>query len=176
MTAIVTLLTVFGFSTAQFYFNLGDSVILIAAALFGPIPAMIAGGLGSFFADLAVYPATMFFTLVIKGLEGLICGLLLNVVYRYIKQKVLRIVLSILSMAFSAFFMMTGYFVCQTFLYGTYGAAIIALPMDAVQAACSTAVAAVVLYAAQAIKFREKLRFRSPVRGTEYVRETREDN
>ena len=78
MTALVTVATVtLGFRTGDFFFNCGDAVIFVTAALLGPLPAAVAGGLGSFFADLAVYPATMFFTLIIKGLEGLVCGLLM---------------------------------------------------------------------------------------------------
>lgn len=76
MTALTYVGTLLGFSGGQFYFNLGDTVILICAYLLGPIPAMLAGGLGAFFGDLTVYPATMVYTLVIKGIEGLAAGLL----------------------------------------------------------------------------------------------------
>ena len=50
-------------------------MIFLAAAFFGPVPGLIAGGIGSFLADLITYPVTMWFTLVIKGIEGLIAGL-----------------------------------------------------------------------------------------------------
>lgn len=165
MTGMVTVASLLGFSTAQFYFNVGDTVILLTAAIFGPVPAMLAGGLGAFFADMAVYPATMWFTLVIKGLEGLICGLLLGIINSKIKKKHLKVILSVLSMAVSSFFMMCGYFICQTFIYGTYAAALVALPMDAVQAVVSTALASVLLYIMRFINFKEKIR---PVSKTEH--------
>lgn len=162
MTAMVMVATLLGFSTAQFYFNVGDTVILICSAIFGPIPAMIAGGLGAFFADMAVYPATMVFTLCIKAVEGFVAGCLFKIIYKFIKNKPLKIILSIIAMAFSSALMMTGYFLCQTLFYGTYAAAIIALPMDAVQAVVSTTLASILLYLCHLIEFKE--RFKLPIK------------
>ena len=53
--------------------------------------------------------------------------------------------------------MMTGYFVCQTFFYGTYAAALLALPMDAVQASISSVAAMLLLYGCRLEKLRPKL-------------------
>lgn len=156
-TAAVTAMTLMGFSSAQFYFNLGDTIILIVSVIFGPFIGMIAGGLGSFFADLAVYPATMFYTLVIKGLEGLIAGGLTLLIKKFVKNKKLSVALGAASMAIAAYFMMTGYFVCQTFFYGSKESALVALPMDAVQASVSLVVAFVALYPMKMINFREKV-------------------
>lgn len=158
MTAMVMVATLLGFSTAQFYFNVGDTVILLTAAIFGPIPAMIAGGLGAFFADMAVYPATMLFTLIIKAVEGLVAGILLQLIFTKVHKTPLKIVLSVIAMSISAFLMMTGYFICQTFFYGTYAAAIIALPMDAVQASVSVTLATILLYPLHFLDFRSRLR------------------
>lgn len=155
--AAVMAATLLGFSSAQFYFNLGDSLILIVSAVFGPVIGMFAGGIGSFLADLAVYPVTMFYTLVIKGLEGLFAGILIKVIKKFVKNKPLNVTLSITAMAFSAYFMMTGYFVCQTFFYGTYASALVALPMDAVQATVSLAVATIALYPLKLINMSDKV-------------------
>ena len=158
-TAVVTAATLLGFSSAQFYFNLGDAVILLVSALFGPFIGMIAGGIGSFLADLAVYPTTMFFTLVIKGIEGFLSGVLLYVIRKKVTSTKLSLPLSFLALAIPAYLMMTGYFICQTFFYGTYASAIVALPMDAVQASASCVVAFLVLYPAKLILLREKIAF-----------------
>ena len=157
MTACVTAATaLLGFGTGDFYFNCGDAVIFIAAAMFGPLPAMIAGGLGSFFADMAVYPATMFFTLFIKGFEGLIAGLSMRLFARSSKQW-LSVLGALISMIIAGAAMMTGYFVCNSFLYGTPASAMIALPADAVQASASAALAFTVLYGMRLIALRKKL-------------------
>lgn len=82
MTAIVYVCTLIGVSTPVANFNIGDSAILITAAMFNPLTAMIAGGLGAFLADLTTYPATMLYTLVIKAIEGLVAGIAFTFIYK----------------------------------------------------------------------------------------------
>lgn len=174
MTALVTVATVtLGFRTGDFFFNCGDAVIFVTAALLGPLPAAVAGGLGSFFADLAVYPATMFFTLVIKALEGLTCGLLMYA-FRKISSRGRSAVWGALSMTVGGALMMTGYYICNSFFYGTPASALVALPADAVQTAASVALAAAVLYGLGLIKLRDRLGFVKPSvpPAPEYVRMT----
>ncbi len=59
------------------YINLGDAVIMAAAVLMGPVTALIAGAIGSMFADLA-YGALIYMpvTFIVKGLEGYIVGII----------------------------------------------------------------------------------------------------
>lgn len=167
-TAMVMVATLLGFSSAQFYFNLGDSVIMMIAALLGPFSAMIAGGLGAFFADMIVYPATMLYTLVIKAIEGFVAGLLLKIIFYKFdklavdgaltkKQTAVEIVLVLLTMLLSTSIMMCGYFICQVFMYGTMESALVALPMDAAQAAISTCVAMIALFPLHLVKMRAKV-------------------
>ena len=175
MTALVTVATVtLGFRTGDFFFNCGDAVIFVTAALLGPLPAAVAGGLGSFFADLAVYPATMFFTLVIKALEGLTCGLLMYAFRKISSGRGRSAVWGVLSMTVGGALMMTGYYICNSFFYGTPASALVALPADAVQAAASVALAAAVLYGLGLIKLRDRLGFVKPSvpPAPEYVRMT----
>lgn len=171
MAAITYVATLIGFSSAQFYFNLGDSAILITASLLGPIPAMLAGGIGSFLADLTVYPATMLYTLVIKAIEGLVAGLLFKLLYHFTDKHIptddnkattrkvffIKVLCSVLICIFSAGLMMTGYFIAQTFMYGTYASAIVALPMDAAQAAISVVLSNISLYLFRLERLRKKL-------------------
>ena len=57
------------------YVNVGDAVIIAGSLLFGGIAGALAGGLGSAMADLlGGYSHWAPFTLVIKGLEGLVIG------------------------------------------------------------------------------------------------------
>ena len=172
MTALVYVGTIIGYSSQAFYFNLGDSIILICAALFNPICAMIAGGLGSFFGDLTVYPATMLFTLVIKAVEGLRAGLWFKLINRWFDKKslslidekqqkrayILKIVFSCLASLLSVIVMMLGYFMCQSLFYGTVTSALVALPFDFAQGAISLAIANLALYVLKLDNFRSKLR------------------
>jgi len=147
MTALVTIATVLlGVSNGETYTNLGDTVIFITAVLLGPIPALIAGGFGSFFADLIVFPLTMWVTLVIKGLEGLICALLCRAVDKMSASKAVKVTLSVFSMLAAGVFMMAGYFLAEAFIYGTLAGAVYALGANAIQAGFSTVFAAVLVY------------------------------
>jgi len=57
------------------YINLGDSVVYISALLFGSRAGLVAGGVGSALADLlGGYSAFAPFTLIIKGIEGVLVG------------------------------------------------------------------------------------------------------
>jgi len=61
----------------QGYFNLGDIMIFITALTFGPTVGGFAGGVGSFLSDFVGGFGTFApFTLVIKGLEGYVAGLI----------------------------------------------------------------------------------------------------
>src|SRR5689334_14586653 len=61
----------------QGYFNLGDIMIFITALTFGPAVGGFAGGIGSALSDaLGGFGTFAPFTLIIKGLEGIVAGLL----------------------------------------------------------------------------------------------------
>jgi uncharacterized membrane protein len=61
---------------ARGYINVGDAMIFTNALLFGPIVGGVAGGIGSAVADFISYPVFAPYTLVIKGFEGFIAGIL----------------------------------------------------------------------------------------------------
>jgi uncharacterized membrane protein len=87
MMALVTVVTI-TFSvyipSSNGFFNIGESIVYLTAILFGPIIGAIAGGVGSMFADIILgYTHYALGTLIIKGIEGLVVGL----VYRYIFQS-----------------------------------------------------------------------------------------
>ena len=61
----------------QGFFNIGESIIYLTAILFGPLAGGIAGGVGAAFADLFLgYGYYAPATLIIKGCEGAIVGIL----------------------------------------------------------------------------------------------------
>ncbi len=101
------------------YFNVGDVMIFVTALTFGPIVGGIAGGLGSALADFVGFPLFVLPTLVIKGLEGLIAGLITN------KKSIFRDVFAVI---FAGIEMVTGYFLVELYLYGIAGAIAEVLP------------------------------------------------
>jgi uncharacterized membrane protein len=86
------------------YFNLGDVMIFVSALTFGPIVGGFAGGLGSAIADIIGFPLFAVPTLIIKGLEGLIVGLITN------KKQVYRDIIAIIIAGFE---MVIGYFIFE---------------------------------------------------------------
>lgn len=87
--------------------NLSDAIILLAALMLGPKYGFLVGGGGGFLLDLiSGYGQYMFFSLIVHGLEGLICGWLF---YRY-GSKFLATILSVV-------LMVIGYFIADSILY-----------------------------------------------------------
>ncbi|MDI6771305.1 MAG: ECF transporter S component [bacterium] len=84
MTALVFVVTrAFALPIPQTkgFFNLGEAGVYASALLFGPLVGALAGGVGSALADLSLgYAQYAPFTLVIKGLEGAVVGLVARTV------------------------------------------------------------------------------------------------
>lgn len=100
------------------YFNLGDSVIILAAAFLGPIGGLIAGSVGSALADLA-YGGILFvpITFVVKGAEGLVVGLLISKMRKSGGLKHGRLITAVVV---GAVIMVIGYFLAEAFLLGAF--------------------------------------------------------
>jgi uncharacterized membrane protein len=56
------------------YFNIGDSMIYVAALLYGPLVGGLAGGIGASLADIVGYPIFAPGTFIIKLIEGAVVG------------------------------------------------------------------------------------------------------
>lgn len=76
LVCVVTLVFVVGIPATNGYFNIGETMIYIAALSFGPYVGAFAGGVGATIADLIAAPIFAPGTLVIKGCEGAIVGFL----------------------------------------------------------------------------------------------------
>jgi uncharacterized membrane protein len=131
MTAFVFIVTFFQplqirFPATGGYFNFGDIMIFTSAFTFGPIVGGFAGGVGSSFADVGSGSANFApFTLVIKGLEGLVAG--------YVAQKRIR-GREYIGWFLGGTILVVGYFLVVAFLYGLPSALFPELPGDVIQA------------------------------------------
>lgn len=89
------------------YINIGDTIIMFVALLFGKRYGGICGGLGSALADvIGGYMQYALITLVVKGLEGFLIGFLFEI---FKKKKVFAPVVCL----FGAVLMVAGYFVAE---------------------------------------------------------------
>ncbi|TES95641.1 MAG: ECF transporter S component [Promethearchaeota archaeon] len=113
-TCVVTMVIAFPIPATNGFINIGDAVVMITGLLFGPIIGGIAGGIGSSLADLflgfGIYaPAT----LVIKGLEGFIVGLIANPKKRHkLNYR------DFIAVIVGGFTMIFGYFFYEVMIYG----------------------------------------------------------
>jgi uncharacterized membrane protein len=97
----------------QGYFNLGDIMIFISALTFGPIVGGFAGGVGSFLSDaLGGFGTFAPFTLIIKGSEGFVAGLISR---RSVQRRTLM-----LAWAAGSVIMVLGYFLAESFLIALF--------------------------------------------------------
>ena len=135
MTALLAALTTVATSVIKIptptggYVNMGDTIVLLSAYLLGPIGGMIAGGVGSALADfLAGYMDWVPATLIIKGIMGLVAGL----IYQAIGHKRGGLILSGIP---SELIMVFGYFAFEAALMGQGLGAAVGIPANFVQAA-----------------------------------------
>lgn len=76
MVCVVTLAFTLSVPATGGYFNLGETVIYVAALVFGPLVGALAGGVGAAIADILVAPPFAPGTLIIKSIEGALVGFL----------------------------------------------------------------------------------------------------
>lgn len=83
VTAVFTYLIRIPIAPTRGYLNLGDVAIYFTAFTFGPVSALVAGGLGTALADvLSGYAQWAPISLFVHGLQGLVAGLLALVAFR----------------------------------------------------------------------------------------------
>ncbi|HPQ10101.1 MAG TPA: ECF transporter S component [Bacillota bacterium] len=151
LTAVATMAVQIPIPATKEYLNLGDSVIMVLAVVFGPRFGFLVGSLGSALADVVtgyVYWAPA--TLIIKGVEGFLVGWFSG----RSKQPPNHLKL-IWSFAVGAITMAVGYFIAGAIMYG--GAAALAdTPANLVQGIGSVVVALPLTYALKKLRFLDR--------------------
>jgi len=83
VTAVFTSVVKIPIAPTKGYLNLGDVAIYFTAFTFGPVSALIAGGVGTALADvLSPYAQWAPISLLVHGLQGLVAGLIAAVPLR----------------------------------------------------------------------------------------------
>jgi uncharacterized membrane protein len=100
------------------YFNVGDVMIFVSALAFGPVVGGLAGGIGSGLADFFGFPQFVFFTLIVKGVEGLLAGAISD------RKSHVK---DIIAVIVGGVEMVLGYFVTEIYLWG-FGGALAEIP------------------------------------------------
>lgn len=136
LTTVVTCWAPIRIGSTDGYVNFGDTIIFLTALFAGPVPAMVVGGIGSMLADvIGGYMHWAGFTLLIKGLEGLICGLIVKKL-----NKKDKFYMDIFGVVVAGLWMVLGYYFAGAIMYGWAGS-LESLPFNFLQAGVSIAVA-----------------------------------
>jgi len=131
LVCVATLALVISIPATSGYFNLGETVIYTAALLFGPLVGAVAGGVGAAIADILVAAQFAPGTLIIKGFEGAIVGIL----NRKIQKQTRSLSFSAsVSVVIGGLEMVAGYFIYeQLVLSYPLAAALVEVPFNIVQ-------------------------------------------
>jgi uncharacterized membrane protein len=127
------------------YFNLGETVIYVAALVFGPLAGAVSGGVGAMMADILLGPQFAPGTLVIKGFEGAIVGLLSRRLGAFTSNRTLSASIAVL---IGGLEMVVGYFIYEQLVLGyPLAIALAEVPFNLVQMAVGLIVAVPIMHA-----------------------------
>lgn len=101
------------------YFNLGDTFVMAAALLYGPVVGALVGAIGPAMADAVGFPQFILATAVVKGLEGLLIGLV-----RPASATGAGRGRAIAALALGIVILVAGYYVFEAFIYPALAGAI----------------------------------------------------
>ncbi len=99
------------------YFNLGDTFVMAAGLLYGPLVGGLVGMLGPAAADAIGFPQFILATAVVKGIEGLAVG----VIAKNSRQSRLR---PLLAVTVGIVILVAGYYIFEAILYPAMATAI----------------------------------------------------
>jgi uncharacterized membrane protein len=144
LVAAATLLFVVPIPATSGYFNLGETLIYIAALLFGPIVGATAGA-GATIADILVAAQFAPGTFTIKAIEGFLVGFL----NKKLNQKTQSITLSAtIAIVIGGFEMVLGYFLYEHLVLGyPFALALVEVPFNIIQMLIGLLVAIPVMHA-----------------------------
>lgn len=113
------------------YINLGDGIILVAASFLSPLLAFFSAAIGSALADIfSGYIVYAPVTFLIKGLMAVLFCAVFSLLHKRLKKTPSQIIAAIIAESFMIF----GYFIFETFLYGV-AISVVNIPLNSIQAA-----------------------------------------
>jgi uncharacterized membrane protein len=143
LVAVATLIFVVPIPATSGYFNLGETIIYIAALLLGPLVGVTAGA-GAAISDALVAAQYAPGTFAIKGIEGFLVGFLFNKLNRKIKNITISATIAVVVGGLE---MVIGYLLYETLVLGyPIALALAEVPFNLVQMAVGLAVAVPVMH------------------------------
>lgn len=141
MMAINVILSSFSIPVPGGHFFFNEIIITIAAVSLDPFGAFIVAGVGAFLGDFFFYPAPMFVSLVVHGLQGILISVIARQTF---KGK--PITASILGVTAGQILSCIGYFLGRSFVYSTMEYAMIKIPFDLLQGVIDCVIALIICW------------------------------
>ena len=91
------------------YFNLGDTFVMAAALLYGPLVGGLVGAIGPAMADALGFPQFILATAVVKGVEGILIGLIVGS-----RRRPWR---AVIALAAGVLVLVGGYYLFEAYFY-----------------------------------------------------------
>lgn len=126
--ALTIILSSFGVPVPGGKLYLCDIAITTAAILLDPIGAMLVGGLGSFIGDALFYPAPMYVSLVVHGLQAYVISVC---AHKLFQNK--PFYGAFVGVILGCVILVTGYTLGKIYVYSTFEYAMIKLPYEIAQ-------------------------------------------
>lgn len=139
--ALTIALSSFGVPVPGGKLYLCDISIVTASLLLDPVSAMVVGGLGAFIGDALFYPAPMWVSLVVHGLQAFVISW---VAHNTFKKK--PIWGAVLGVTLGVIILVTGYTLGKIFVYSTFEYAMIKLPFEIAQGVIGAVTGIVLVY------------------------------
>jgi uncharacterized membrane protein len=131
LVCIATIVFTISIPATSGYFNLGETVIYVAALLFGPYVGGLAGGVGAAIADMIMAAQFAPGTLIIKGVEGLIVSFLNRRLPKRMEKLSLNAIIAVIVGGLE---MVAGYFLYENLVLSySIAAATVEIPFNIVQ-------------------------------------------
>lgn len=129
LTATNVALSSFGVPVPGGHLYLNDVIISAAAIILNPACAFVVGGVGAFLGDYFFYPAPMFVSLAVHGLQAIVISVFARRVFRS-KPRVGAVI----GVSLGAVINVVGYSLGRAFIYSTPAYAVTKLPFQILQA------------------------------------------
>ena len=141
--ALTILFASYGVPVLGTHVYLVDCAITTAAMLFDPVSAMLIAGIGSFLGDMFFYPAAMFVSLFVHGLQGLVIS--------WISHNVLKknpFAASVLGVSLGVIIVVVGYTIGHMYFYSflSFDVALATAPFEFLQGLVGAVVGLFVVY------------------------------
>ncbi|SCY27719.1 ECF transporter S component [Alkaliphilus peptidifermentans] len=129
LVAVSTMVISVPVPATEGFIHLGDSMIFLAAILFGKKKGAFSAGIGSALADILLgYTHWALPTLIIKGAMGYGVGMIAN----QEDEKLLNF-RNVIALAFGALWMVTGYFFAGAAMKGSFAISLTSVPANLIQ-------------------------------------------